>query len=841
MNQSVPETFWANTADDLLKQLASQPSGLSEEEAAKRLAAIDAGPKQRSPLIKDVSLFFSQFKSPFVLLLVAAVILSAFLGEKTDVIIILAILLFTGTLGFWQERNAGKAVEKLRAIITVKARVLRNDTDKEVHTSEVVPGDIVLFSAGDIIPADCLLLESKDLHTNEASLTGETYPALKEVGPVVADAVMSKRKNVLFQGTSVVSGTATAVAVFTGGNTVLGKIVKEIDQPSSETAFEKGIRSFGYLLMQITIVLAIVILGVNIYFGRPLLDSVLFALALTVGMAPELLPAIMTVAMSAGAKRMAEKKVIVKKLSAIQNLGEINILCSDKTGTLTEGVIKVDKVLDVNGNESGKIRLLAFLNAKFETGFINPIDDALRTLQVVNADGYTKVAEVPYDFIRKRLSVAVIKGSQRMMITKGALKNILDACDRAEVGENTIAPIESLRAPIEKLYEQYSSEGFRTIGICYKEIADSNPITKEQETGMIFGGFVLLYDPPKEGIVEVIQQLKKRGVVVKMITGDNKLVAAYIGGKIGCESKNIISGTDMQQMSPEALVRQVSATDIFAEIEPHQKEHIILALQKAGNAVAYIGDGINDVTAIHAADAGISVNNAVDVAKEAADIVLLEKDLRVLEQGIIEGRKTFVNTLKYIFINTSATFGNMFSMAGASLLLPFLPMLPKQILLTNFLTDFPYMFVAADNVDEERLMAPQKWNNKMIRSFMLVFGLQSSVFDYLTFYVLYKVFNTNPDHFRTGWFVESIITELLILFIVRTRHVFYKSTPGKMLILSSIAAFIITVALPYTTLAPFLGLDPLPYKLVLSIIGITITYALTAEWLKFYFFRKAQG
>lgn len=831
MNQLIPENFWTQTPDELLKLLQSQSSGLTQQEAEKRLAAQGAGRKVRNPIVSDVLLFLSQFKSPLVLLLVAAVILSAFLGEKTDVIIILSILIFTGVLGFWQERSAGKAVEKLRAIITVKARVLRDNAEKEVHTGDVVAGDIVLFSAGDIIPADCIVIESKDLHANEASLTGETYPALKEAGVVAADAVMSKRKNVLFQGTSVVSGSAKAVAVFTGDKTVFGKISKEIEQPSSETAFEKGIRSFGYLLMQITIVIAIIILGINIYFGRPLLDSVLFALAICVGMAPELLPAIMTVAMSSGAKRMAEKKVIVKKLSAIQNLGEVNILCSDKTGTLTEGVIKVDRIVDANGNESVKLKQLAFLNATFETGFINPIDDALRGMKDVKADGYTKSAEVPYDFIRKRLSVVVTKGSQRLMITKGALKNILEACDRAEAGENNIVALDTLRAKVEELFTQYSSQGFRTIGVCYKEIRDGSSATAADETGMIFGGFILLNDPPKEGIAEVIQGLKKRGVSLKMITGDNKLVAAYIGKQIGFENVNVISGSDMEKMSADELVKQVSSTDVFAEIEPHQKEHIIQALQKAGNVVAYIGDGINDVTAIHAAD----------VAKEAADIVLLEKDLRVLEQGIVEGRKTFVNTLKYIFINTSATFGNMFSMAGASLLLPFLPMLPKQILMTNFLTDFPYMFVAADNVDEERLMKPQKWNNKMIRSFMLVFGLQSSVFDYFTFYILYKVFSADADHFRTGWFVESIITELLILFIIRTRNAFYKSMPGKMLMISSIVALLITLWLPYSPIASFLGLTPLPYKIILSIIGITALYALTAEQLKFYFFRKMEN
>lgn len=834
------ENFWSHKAEEILGTLQTQPSGLSNEEVLKRHAAMHSGLREHSRPVKDVLLFLSQFKSPLVLLLVAAVILSAVLGENTDVAIILSILLFTGSLGFWQERKAGKAVEALRAIIRVNAKVLRDHVAKDVPTGEIVPGDIILFAAGNIIPADCFLIESKDLHTNEASLTGETYPAEKEAGIVEASTSLSKRSNVLYEGTSVVSGTAKAVAVFTGNDTVFGKLSKGLQEPAAETAFEKGIRSFGYLLMRITLVLSIVILGINLYFGRPLLDSLLFALALTVGMAPELLPAIMTIAMASGARRMADEKVIVKKLSAIQNLGEVNILCSDKTGTLTEGTIQVARAADVNGKDSDRIMQLAFLNAKFESGFSNPIDDALRSLKNVPSDGFSKSDEVPYDFIRKRLTVVVSKGEKRLMITKGALQNILQVCDRVEASEQNIVPVESLREQIEKLYLDFSSEGFRTIGICYKELADTNPVRKEQEIQMIFAGFILLNDPPKAGIADVIKQLAKRGVSLKMITGDNKLVAAYIGKQIGFENTKVITGGDLIKMSPEALIAQVAGTDVFAEIEPNQKEQIIHAFQKAGNAVAYIGDGVNDVAALHAADAGISVNNAVDVAKEAADIVLLEKDLSVLEKGIVEGRKTFVNTLKYIYINTSATFGNMFSMAGASLILPFLPLLPKQILLTNFITDFPYMFVASDRVDEERLQRPQKWNNKRIRNFMLLFGLQSSVFDYLTFYVLYMVFHLNAEHFRTGWFLESITTELLILFIVRTRHSFIKSKPGKMLFVSSISAIIVTLLLLYTPLASPLGFQPLPPLLLLSITFITIAYALTAEWLKIYFFKKVQ-
>jgi Mg2+-importing ATPase len=830
------KNFWQYEPAEVICELKTTTNGLSDAEVKTRL--VTTGKKTERPaIITDIFLFLSQFKSPLTLLLVAAVILSAFLGETSDVIIIMVILLATGITSFVQERHAGKAIEQLRSMIRTTVHVIRNGKEQDVFAEEIVPGDILRFSAGDVIPADCLLLEENDLHVNEAALTGETYPAEKQTGILPADTGLSKRKNVLFEGTSVVSGSAKAVAVLTGAATIFGGIAASIKKPAEETAFEKGIRKFGFLLMQVTVVLAVIILAVNIYFGRPLIDSLLFGLSLAVGMAPELLPAIMTIAMSAGAKRMAAQKVVVKKLSSIQNLGEINLFCSDKTGTLTEGILTVSSIVDIAGQECGITRQYAFLNATMETGFSNPMDDALRAMKDVNVTGFVKKDEVPYDFIRKRLSVVTEKDGKFLLITKGALSNILDVCDRVRCPDGVIKNIGEEKTAIAKLFQENSDKGFRIVGVCFKECDAAKPLTKEDETGMIFTGFVLLYDPPKPGVIKVIADLKKSGVSLKIITGDNRLVAAYIAREIGLENITVVAGPDILKMSPEALVRQSQLATVFAEIEPQQKESIIKALRKAGNVVAYMGDGINDVAAINAADVGISPNNAVDVAKEAADVVLLERDLAVLNAGVIEGRRTFLNTLKYIYTNTSATFGNMFSMAGASLILPFLPMLPQQILLTNFLTDFPYMAVADDNVDEAALRVPQKWNLKRLKIFMIVFGLHSSVFDYLTFFILYKLYRANEQSFQTGWFIESICTELLILFVVRTHKSLLKSIPGKLLIILSLLGFVVTVALPFTPFAGPLGFVVPPFQLLAIIAGILFLYVITADLLKIKFFK----
>lgn len=831
-------TYWTREPEIVLAQLNGSLKGLTTSEATHRQLALNHQKKTRPLWLDDIILLLSQFKSPLVLLLIAAVILSAFLGETSDVIIIVSILLLTGLLSFWQERNANHAVQQLQRMVKVQTKVWRDGKITALDANQVVAGDLLDLSAGDIIPADCLLVSCQDLHTNEATLTGETYPMEKSPGAVAENTPLAKRHNCLFQGTSIVSGTAQALVVHTGSDTVFGQIASEIQTATGETAFEVGIRRFGFLLMQITLVLSIVIVVVNLYFGRPFMESILFALAITVGMAPELLPAIMTVAMSSGARRLATQNVIVKKLSSIQNLGEVDLLCSDKTGTLTEGVIKVARITDVDGKDSPFVQQLAFLNAFFESGYSNPVDEAIRALIDTDVQGWEKKNEIPYDFIRKRLSVLVTKEGQAQIVTKGAVKNILETCNQV-ISNGNLLPLETYRNALYALYEEFSRQGFRTIGIAYKPFSSTSPVSKSDEKEMIFAGFVLLYDPPKEGVIKVIEQLQKMNVKLKVITGDNQLVAAYVGRQVGLSDVNVITGAELQKMSPEALRHHVLKADIFAEIEPNQKEHIIHALRKARKVVAYMGDGINDVAALHAADVGISMNNAVGVAKEAADVVLLEKNLDVIAAGIIEGRKTFNNTLKYIFITTSATFGNMFSMAGASLLLPFLPMLPEQILMTNFLTDLPFLSIASDNVDAEQLAHPQRWNNALIRRFMLIFGLLSSVFDLFTFYVLYNILDLNATSFHSGWFVESTLTELLILFVIRTHKSFLKSRPGNILLLLGGSVIGLTIALPYIPFfAQELGLTPLPLPVLATMLGIVVAYIGVSELTKRFVFKR---
>jgi Mg2+-importing ATPase len=575
---------------------------------------------------------------------------------------------------------------------------------------------------------------------------------------------------------------------------------------------------------------------VNLLNHKSVIDSALFALALAVGMAPELLPAIATIAMSAGAKRMLVKKVIVKKLASIQNLGEVNLLCTDKTGTITEGFIQVSAIVDPFNNESPSVKELAFWNAFFETGYANPIDEALKKMSLDKKMSPSKIGEVPYDFIRKRLSIAIWMNTERLLISKGAFIQILSICSKIRLSNNSIEDISPHILELQNKFKKFGENGLRAIGICYKNI-QTDSISKDDEKEMIFAGFILLQDPVKKGIIEIINELKRLHVSLKIITGDNIHVAKSIAVNIGITSPVVMTGEELFKTSPEALQLLARQTHIFAEVEPQQKERIIQALRKT-YTVAYIGDGINDVSAINAADVGISVENAVDVAKETADFVLMEKDLMVLADGIKEGRKTFANTLKYIFINTGSTFGNMFSVAIASLLLPFLPMLPKQILLTNFITDFPYLTIASDNVDEEQLEVPGKWDLKFIRNYMVIFGIHSSLFDVITFLILLFVLKVKESAFQTGWFIESILTELFILFIIRTHKNFFKSNPGKYLFLMSIVGLLLTILLPYLPFAKDVGLVPLPVINLCFMFFIVITYIITADLLKVWFFKR---
>ncbi len=827
--------FWQFDSNYWFQKLGSSDKGLSKITAAKMLSESKVSKKNKPIFIKDLALFIGQFKSPLMLLLIGAVLLSGFLGDTSDVFIILFIVLFTGLLSFFQERNASRIVEKLQSMIALKSNVLRDGQVQEIISSEIVTGDILLLKAGDMLPADCLIIEANELHANEASLTGESYPTAKQSGILDANIELAKRTNCLWEGTNIVSGTAKAIVINTGINTIFGNIAQSAST-TVETTFEKGIKDFGFFLMKITLVLSVFILVVNLLNHKSIIESALFALALAVGMAPELLPAITTIAMSAGAKRMLEKKVIVKKLASIQNLGEINLLCTDKTGTITEGAIKVSGTVDGLGIENEFVKELAYWNAFFETGYANPIDEALKMLTLESKIKAVKFGEIPYDFIRKRISIAVTVDADKFLITKGAYTQIISICTQVRLSDGSVENIENHKVEIDKKYEQFGIDGLRSIGICYKNTV-ANSITKEDETEMIFAGFILLEDPVKAGIIETIEELRKLQVNLKIISGDNKNVAKSIALKIGIENPVVMTGQELLAVSPEALKQLVRKTHIFAEVEPQQKEHIIQALRKT-YTVAYLGDGINDVSAISAADVGISVENAVDVAREAADFVLMEKDLMVIIDGIKEGRKTFANTLKYIFINTGSTFGNMFSVAIASLILPFLPMLPKQILLTNFITDFPYLTIASDNVDPEELNKPGKWNLKIIRNYMIIFGIHSSIFDVITFLVLLYVLKVKESAFQTAWFVESILTELFILFIIRTHKNFFKSQPGKYLFILSILGLILTISLPYMPFADQIGLSPLPFLNLGIMLGIVAAYIITADMLKVWFFKN---
>jgi Mg2+-importing ATPase len=721
-------------------------------------------------------------------------------------------------------------------MFSLKCTVLRDGKQEDIVSTLIVPGDVLIFNAGDMIPADCLLIEADELYVNEASLTGESFPVRKEVGKLDEHIELGKRINCLWEGTNIVSGNAKALVILTGSDTIFGSITKSASA-TVETTFEKGIKDFGYFLMKITLVLSVFILVVNLLNHKSVIESALFALALAVGMAPELLPAITTIAMSAGAKRMLEKKVIVKKLSSIQNLGEVNLLCTDKTGTITEGAIKVSDLVNGFGEKSEFVKELAFWNASFESGYTNPIDEALKKLTIEKKETPIKIGEVPYDFIRKRLSIAIKTDQEKILISKGAFTQILSICTKIKLSDNSIVDITPHKTIIENRFEEFGLNGLRAIGICYKNI-DATTISKDIENEMIFAGFILLQDPVKADIIETISELNKLKVNLKIITGDNKNVAKSIALSIGVKDPIVMTGEELSKTSPEALRLLVKQTHIFAEVEPLQKERIIQALRKS-YTVAYMGDGINDVSAITAADVGISVENAVDVAREAADFVLMEKDLMVLVDGIKEGRKTFSNTLKYIYISTGSTFGNMFSVAIASLILPFLPMLPKQILLTNFITDFPYLTVASDNVDEEQLEKPGKWDLKLIRRYMVIFGIHSSLFDVITFFTLLYILKVKESAFQTGWFIESVLTELFILFIIRTHKNFFKSKPSKYLYLLSIIGLIITLGLPYIPFfANEIGLVPLPLINLGVMLIIVAVYIFTADLLKVWFFKK---
>lgn len=811
--------------------------GLTGKDARLRLRRFGPNKIEQHVSNSAFRMFLAQFKSPVTLLLIIAALLSAGLGDVADTSIILTIVLISSCLGYWQERGAENAVQALLKLVRLHCDVLRDGKETAIPMELAVPGDIVILAAGDIIPGDSLILSSQELFTDEAAFTGESYPVEKHASVLPQDTPLAKRSNSLLMGAHVISGKARALIISTGQQTEFGRISAALQSDPPLTEFERGIRKFGYMLMEITLLLVIIIFAINVFLHKPVLDSLLFSLALAVGLTPQLLPAIISVNLATGARRMAARKVIVKRLSAIENFGSMDILCSDKTGTITEGKVTLKDTLDASGKHSDRVLFYSWLNASLQQGFHNPIDDAICGAYHGRKDAYTVQTEIPYDFLRKRLTIQVKNETENFAVTKGALHSIIDICSKVEGADGKVGAIGAHKAELLEQFEAMSKAGYRTLGVAYKASSSEERFTKEDENEMTFLGFIALFDPPKANVAETLKQLEDLGVKLKIITGDNALVAKSLALQIGMKNPKILTGVVLHKMSNVALAHHAPRTDIFAEVEPNQKERIISLLNKAGHVVGFLGDGINDAPALHMADVGISVDTAVDVAKEAADIVLLSRELEVIIEGIIEGRKTFANTMKYIFMATSANFGNMFSMAGASLFLPFLPMLPKQILLTNLLTDFPEMAIATDRVDAVNTRSPQRWDLVFVKRFMIIFGLLSSVFDYLTFALLIWVLHAGERVFQTGWLIESVCSATLIVLVVRTRLAFFKSLPGRYLSAATVLVLLLVLLIPISPLAGWFGFIRLPALYYAWLLLILAAYMTAAELAKRWFYK----
>ena len=855
--------FWSLQPDEVLEGLSTKASGLSASEAEKRLAAEGKNRLSKGKGDSPLRIFLRQFESPVTLLLLFATAVSFLMQDTTDALIIFAIVLFSAVLSFFQEYRAGVAVEELLKVVGDRVTVERDGKEREISAEELVRGDVILLRVGDLVPADCYLLAASGLTANESALTGETFPAEKRAGALDAGTVLAKRSNCLYMGTGIKTGSGRAVVVHTAPESEFGKISASVQSKEKPTDFERGVQSFGTFLIRITVVMLAAIFLFNVLMKKPLFDSFMFALALSVGLTPQLLPAIISINLAKGAKRMAEQKVIVRKLNAIENFGSMDVLCSDKTGTITRGEaalsgavtageglqdeISEDSALpEALAVERERLLLAAYLNAKLQEGYRNPLDDAL-TRRERPIDAYRKVAEIPYSFESRCLTVTVdtpensLFHGDRVMITKGALEEILNRSVAALNAAGQEVPLDEMRNEIEAGYAHYAGLGYRAIGLATRTLSSEEDAATAKDGGLMFRGMLLFLDPLKDKVRETVAAIRREGVSLKIITGDNALIAANIAGQLDMDAKQILTGSEIAALSGEELKARVREAELFAEVDPGQKEAIILALKDAGAVVGYMGDGINDAPALHAADVGISVESASDIAKSAASIVLLEQDLGVLLAGIREGRKTFANTLKYIFMTTSANFGNMISMAGISLILPFLQLLPKQILSTNVLTDMPEVQIADDVVDAEWVSRPIRWDFRMIRRFMLLFGLISSSFDYLSFYVLLRVFRADAALFRSGWFVESVVSAALVVLIIRTSKPFFRSRVGKGLCFATVLSIVAAIALPYTPLGALLGLVPLPGTLLAALGLVVVCYMLTAEIAKRWFYRNGNG
>ena len=839
MGGMVFQPFWAARADAVLADVGSSAAGLASQEALARFRRVgpnEPAPPRRFEALRDLGAFLL---NPLVLILLVASAVSAAFGQVVSSAIIACMVLLSIVLNFSQSYQSQLAAQRLRDRVGQRATVLRDGRAQEIPAREVVPGDVVRLSAGDLVPGDGRLLSSRDLFLNEAALTGESLPREKHADAAVAPgASVEEAATAVLQGTSVVSGLGEAVVVRTGARTEFGQVAARLAGRAPETEFERGTRRFGILILQVVLVLVFFVFLVNALSRRDPLESFLFAVALAVGLTPQLLPMIVSVTLSRGAVRMARKKVIVKRLAAIENFGSMDILCSDKTGTLTVGQISVARHVNVRGVDDDAVIRLAALNSTFQTGLKSPMDEAILRHEHPAVARYRLRDEIPFDFQRRRVSVVVEEGGERLLVTKGAPESVLPACEALEL-EGVSTPLDApARAGADALFRRLSSEGYRVLAVAYRPVPPQPAYTAADERGLRLVGFAAFLDPPREGVRETVAALHADGIAVKIITGDNELVTQRICEQVGLDADEIVLGEAVEAMSDPALAAVAERTQVFARVSPMQKNRIILALRSRGHVIGCIGDGINDAPALRSADVGISVDSAVDVARDAADIILLEKRLDVLHDGVIEGRRSFGNIMKYVLMGTSSNFGNMLSMAAASLFLPFLPMLPLQILLNNFLYDLSQVPIPSDRVDATYTLKPKRWNVAFIRRYMLVIGPLSSVYDFLTFAVMLGIFHADERLFRSGWFVESLATQTLVIFVIRTAGRPWESRPGAGLACGVCACAATGAVIPFTPLAPWLGFTPLPPLFFAILVLMVVTYLGLVEVVKRWFYRR---
>lgn len=830
------EHFSTCSSEQLFSELRSSKGGLSDVEVYRRF--ISEGPNTISDK-KEIGIvleFLSHFKSPLIVILMIAASISLYFGQVTNSIIVGVVILASVCLDFFEEHSASNAAKKLKEKVSATATVIRNGEQQEIKTSEVCSGDVLFLSSGDLIPADAVILEADDFFVNQSALTGESFPKEKYPCGVGDDG----SSHVLFLGSSVVSGTAKAIVFAIGKQTEYGKIAETLLKKQEKSDFEIGIDHFGFFISKVILFLVIAIFFFQALMHRDILESFMFAIAIAVGVTPELLPVIMSVTMARGSERMAKDGVIVKRLSAMPNFGSMDILCTDKTGTLTEDKIHLVNFTNVKGEKDETVLLYTYLNSFHQTGVKNPLDRSVLEYGERDVSAYEKVEEIPFDFVRKVMSVAVEGPEGRILITKGAPEEVIKKCAFYKNGKETHSLSKEIEDQAIAYYESLSSDGFRVLAVAIRSnIALKDRYTKEDEEGLTFLGFVSFLDPAKKDVKKVLVELENYGIEIKIITGDNELVTQKICRDIGLEVKGVLLGKDISTMTDDALRTRTRTTTIFARFSPDEKNRVIMALRADGHVVGYMGDGINDAPSLKTADVGISVDTAVDVAKESADIILTKKGLESIVSGVIEGRRSFGNTMKYIMMGLSSNFGNMFSVLGAVFYLPFLPMLPVQILLNNFIYDASQITISSDRVDDEWVRKPRKWDIKRLKKFMYTFGFISSMFDFATFILLFSVFRVSESVFQTGWFMESLATQTLVIHIIRTRKIpFLQSRPSKWLFISTFSCLAIGWTLPYTPVGPLLHFSPLPLPIIFSIVGLVVVYLIVVEIGKRLFYRK---